>query len=177
MNESNPVPDLYQARPEWEGGAGEWMNVTREQAEVLRGEKFRDHFRVRELAVISGRSPEENGVLDSLPNSLEIRAQQGDEDCLPNSLITLGVNADGRIIFDKVLSTVRPEEDYDRMVRAVELANQRLHATGALSPNLVEPPSDAEMNVALENMDVSTEDGVKAFVQWAFECANASAAG
>jgi hypothetical protein len=174
MNESNPVPDLYQARPEWEGGAGEWMNVTREQAEVLRGQKFRDHFRVRELAVISGRSREENGVLDSLPNSLEIRAQQGDEDWLPNSLITLGVNADGRIVFDKILTTVRPKEDYDRMVRAVELANQREHVTGSLSDMLVKPPSDAEMNVALEHMDVSTPEGVKAFVQWAFECANAS---
>lgn len=105
------VPDLYQARPVWDNGAGDWVNVSAAEVAALSEEPYRSHHQVRGL----------------FEQPFEVKPKKEltpEEMMLPNCLVTQAVDAEGRVIMDRMWSTGTPREDYEIMVQAAHAARQ-----------------------------------------------------
>jgi hypothetical protein len=93
---------------------------------------------------------------------------------LPNCLVTVGVNREGRVVLQEMWSTVNLFEDYATMVTALSDASELRRLAETPAEELV---SDAEMNVMLEHFDISNDEGAKRFALHCVELASGRLSG
>jgi hypothetical protein len=93
---------------------------------------------------------------------------------LPNCLVTVGVNGEGRVVLQEMWSTAHLVEDYATMVNALSEAGELRRLAETPAEVLV---SDAEMNVMLEHFDISSDEGAKRFALHCVELASGRLSG